>query len=193
MCGGAARLAKPPGNLRTSQHCVLCFPQEQWAGTTWHFSCLCTSTVSWDGQASPDCTWNSCYPSDNCQNCTAWEALELCSCCKTPELDHTDCGQDGNLFMTKSIISWPYKQQYGVRPFELSWTTAACAQHLPLSGTPLRVHTLLRSWSLEDHQRPATGPGLNSSGPSLLEAQPLPIEKYWGVQNEYFAQLKGNF
>ena len=93
----------------------------------------------------------------------------------------------------ESIISWPYKQWYQVRPFELSWPTAGCAQYLPLSGTPLRACKLSSLPSLENCCQPTTGPGLSSGAPSLLEPQCSPVEKCGGIWSEYFTELEGNF
>jgi len=45
-------------------------------------------------------------------------------------------------------------------PFELSWTAAGCAQHLPRRGTPRRALRL---------------PGLSYGGPSLHEARIWPV------------------
>jgi len=93
---------QPPDDHRSRWHCLIAFEQEQWAGTTRHFPCLCKRAVSWDGQVPPDHTWSSCYLFDKCQNCTVCGKHQNCAVVgKRTELLHADCDQDGILLMTK--------------------------------------------------------------------------------------------
>ena len=151
---------------------------EQLAGMAGHFSCLWTRAVSRDDQALPGSTWHLCYPLGKGQNYVVWG---------TPKLPY--CRQEFlqtarmETYWQQSIIWRPYKPRYQGRPFELSWTAAGCAQHLLLSGTPLRA-----LWALELEVTWAELQGsLTPCGSAFA---------HWEnhlIWSEYFTEVKGSF
>ena len=175
-----APLVRPPGNLRTSQHFILALTARavNWDDLGWLGICLVFSQEQWVGPIRHSLTAPG---TPDAWITPAFETSELYSLGSTGVVQLLARYQNYLMHILarmeicwwpKSIILWPYKQQHQVRPFELSCSTAGCAQHLPLNTTSLRALKLLSSKlpSLME-------PGLNYRDPSLLEAQPLSIEK----------------